>query len=52
MRIAPSTTLQPQSYDAFSINPPVQRRPTNGITHSTLSSNTPPIPTRNPIRVS
>jgi hypothetical protein len=51
MRITSSTTLQPQSFDAFSINPPLQRRP-NGITHSTLTSNTPPIPTRNPIRVS
>jgi hypothetical protein len=51
MRITPSTSLQPQSFDAFSINPPVQRRP-NGMTHSTLTSNTPPIPTRTPIRVS
>ena len=51
MRITSSTSLQPQSFDAFSINSPAQRRP-NGITHSTLTSNTPPIPTRNPIRVS
>jgi hypothetical protein len=51
IRITPSTSLQPQSFDAFSINPPTQRRP-NGLTHSTLTSNTPPIPTRNPIRVS
>lgn len=48
MRMTPSTSLQPQSFDAFSINPPTQRRP-NGITHSTIPSNIPP---RNPIRVS
>jgi len=51
MRITPSTSLQPQSFDAFSINAPPQRRP-NGVTHPILTSNTPPIPIRNPIRVS
>ena len=50
MRIPPVTSLQPQSFDAFSINPSaVQRRPPNGIPHP---SNTPPIVTRNPVRVS
>lgn len=48
MRIAPSATLQPQSFDTFPINPPVPRRP-NGIVHT---SNTPPMPPRNPTRVS
>ncbi|UJR35707.1 hypothetical protein I4U23_028457 [Adineta vaga] len=49
-KITPSTALQPQSFDLFSINAPAQRRP-NGITHPTLTSNTPPLPTRNPIRM-
>ncbi|CAF1055106.1 unnamed protein product [Rotaria sordida] len=51
MRINPSTSsLQPQSFDTFPINTSIQRRP-NGMTHSTLTSNTPPIPNRNPIRM-
>ncbi|CAF3385877.1 unnamed protein product [Rotaria sp. Silwood1] len=50
MRMNPSTSLQPQSFDAFPINASIQRRP-NGMTHSTLTSNTPPIPNRNPIRM-
>ena len=48
MRMTPSNSLQSQSFDAFSINPPAQRRP-NGITHT---STTPPVLPRNPIRVS
>ena len=48
LRMASSTSLQPQSFDAFSINPPVQRRP-NGMA---LPSSTPPLSTRNPVRVS
>jgi hypothetical protein len=47
MRIAPSATLQPQSFDAFTINPPVPRRP-NGITNTL---NTSPMPSRNPTRI-
>ena len=48
MRMAPSATLQPQSFDAFTINPPAPRRP-NGIPHT---SNTPPMLSRNATRVS
>jgi hypothetical protein len=51
LRMATSTSLQPQSFDSFSVNPVIQRRP-NGVTHSNPTSNTPPIPNRNPIRVS
>ena len=51
MRITPPASLQPQSFDVFSINASAQRRP-NGVTHPALTSNTPPLPTRNPIRVS
>ncbi|CAF2527477.1 unnamed protein product [Rotaria sp. Silwood2] len=50
MRINSSAPLQPQSFDTFPINAAIQRRP-NGMTHSTLTSNTPPIPNRNPIRM-
>lgn len=48
LRMTPAAPLQPQSFDAFSINPPAQRRP-NGTTHT---SNTPAMIPRNPIRVS
>lgn len=48
MRMTPSNSIQSQSFDAFSINPPAQRRP-NGIAPP---SNTPPMLPRNPIRVS
>ena len=48
MRMPVSTSLQPQSFDAFPINPTLQRRP-NGVP---LSSHTPPMSTRNPVRVS
>ena len=50
MRMVPSTTLQPQSFDVFSMSTSTQRRP-NGIIHSGLNSNTPSISTRNPVRV-
>ncbi|CAF4459376.1 unnamed protein product [Rotaria socialis] len=50
MRMTPPASLQPQSYDAFSISTAVPRRP-NGINHSALTSNTPSIPNRNPIRM-
>ncbi|CAF0957614.1 unnamed protein product [Adineta steineri] len=49
-RITPPTSLQPQSFDVFSVNTPVQRRP-NGIPHPSLPSNTPPLPNRNPVRM-
>lgn len=48
MRMTPSASLQPQSFDAFSINPPAQRRP-NGNLHT---SNPPAMLPRNPVRVS
>ena len=48
MRMPTSTSLQPQSFDTFPINPSLQRRP-NGIP---LSSHTPAMSTRNPVRVS
>ncbi|CAF1654713.1 unnamed protein product [Adineta ricciae] len=51
MKIPPPTTLQPQSFDVFSINASAQRRP-NGISHPTMNSSTPPLlPIRNPIRM-
>lgn len=48
MRMPPTTPLQPQSFDAFSMNVAIARRP-NGVSPV---PNPPPIPPRNPIRVS